>query len=77
MRGVPYTSLIPRAVGNEKYAYAFLGASMHLYKRVCLSVGQSVGWYVGRLVRRMVGPSRVFFMAENAQTMNNEPTLEP
>ena len=37
----------------------FLDASTHLYKKVCPSVGPSIGL------------SRVFFMAENAQTMND------
>ena len=49
----------------------FLDASTHLYKRVCPSVGQSVGWSVGRSVMCF------FFIAENAQTMNNGPTLRP
>ena len=42
----------------------FLDASTHLYKRVCPSVGPLVG-------------HAFFFIAENAQTMNNEPTLGP
>ena len=43
----------------------FLDASTHLYKKVCPSNGPSIGL------------SRVFFMAENAQTMNDWPTPGP
>ena len=41
------------------------------------SVSWSVGPSVRRLVRWSVGPTRVFLMVENAQTMNNELTLGP
>ena len=77
----------PTAIRLGDYRGTFLVACKQLYKplpwlvgwsvglSVCPSVGLLVGPLVGQFVGRLV--RHAFFWAENAQTMNNEPTLEP
>ena len=50
-------SLLSRRAEETRTAFTFLGATKHLYKRVCPSVGQSVRPSVRPSVGPSIGPS--------------------